>query len=88
MLRKLFIDHPQSVNETYLQHMGSATRFGSCMILAGFACLIHGILPTAFTTTGSRMIRRLHDQMIAHRARPEAGTGHGPVHQSAVTGPG
>jgi len=38
-LAGLFTDHPASVNETYLQHMGMAFSFGSRMVIAGLACL-------------------------------------------------
>ncbi|MEM6847690.1 MAG: DUF6356 family protein [Pseudomonadota bacterium] len=68
-LNRLFTDHPQSVNETYFEHMGVATSFGSRMILAGFACMAHGILPFLFTKTGSRTIQTLHTEMNEARVR-------------------
>ena len=55
-IRRLFVEHPASVNETYLEHMGVATSFGSRMIVAGVACMIHGLLPFLFLTTGSRTV--------------------------------
>jgi hypothetical protein len=42
------------------------------MILAGLACLLHGVFPFLFVTTGSRTIRHLHEVMIAHRSRRRA----------------
>ena len=73
MIAKLFLDHPKSVDETYLEHMGVATSFGTRMILAGLACLVHGLVPAWFTTTGSATIRELHRRMVTHRRRhPEA----------------
>jgi hypothetical protein len=66
MLRA-FNDHPQSVGETYLSHLGSATRFSGMMLVGALACLIHGLLPFLFQTTGSRQIRRLHDAMVTNR---------------------
>lgn len=68
-LRKLFTEHPASVGETYLEHLGMATGFGWRMILGGFACLIHGLLPFLFVRTGSGQIRTLHDTMVAHRGK-------------------
>lgn len=84
-LRSLFTDHPASVGETYLQHMGVALGFGGRMILAGAACLIHAILPFLFTKTGSEAISTLHDRMIAHRHRAaRSGAGEAqPVHRAA-----
>ena len=60
MLR-LFTDHPNSVGETYLEHFHFASRFGVQLLVAGAACLIHGILPFLFMATGSRAVRRLNE---------------------------
>ena len=65
----LFTEHPQSVGETYPQHMGVAFGFGMRMVLAGLACLVHGVLPFLFVKTGSRTITVLHDRMVAHRVQ-------------------
>lgn len=69
MWDRLFSEHPRSVGETYLQHMGMAGRFGARMITAGAACLVHGLLPFLFTKTGSRAINELYRRMVTHRAR-------------------
>ncbi|KMO33754.1 capsule biosynthesis protein [Methylobacterium tarhaniae] len=69
MSKLSFSEHPASVGETYFEHMGVATGFGLRMIGGGLACLVHGLLPFAFTSTGSRTIVRLHDRMVAHRTR-------------------
>ncbi|AWN46329.1 hypothetical protein DK419_08395 [Methylobacterium terrae] len=71
MSKLSFSEHPASVGETYVEHMGVATGFGLRMIAGGLACLVHGILPFAFTSTGSRTIIRLHDRMVANRARAD-----------------
>ena len=69
MIDRLFLDHPRSVGETYLGHMGSAGRFGSRMILAGVACMLHGLFPFLFVKTGSNTVRTLHDNMVGNRRR-------------------
>lgn len=66
-LAGLFTDHPASVNETYLQHMGMAFSFGSRMVIAGLACLMHGLLPFLFLRTGSQTINQLHGEMVTNR---------------------
>lgn len=71
MFRRIFKDHPKSVGETYFQHAQSAFGFGTAMVGAGLKCLIHGLLPPLFTTSGSDTVRRLHARMIAHRHRDE-----------------
>lgn len=66
---KLFTEHPRSVGETYLEHMGMAGGFGARMILGGLACLVHGLLPFLFTKTGSRAITELHGRMVTNRTK-------------------
>lgn len=62
-----FTDHPHAVGETYGEHFGVATHFGTAMIVGGMACMVHAVLPFLCTTTGSRTIRRLHDRMVVNR---------------------
>ncbi len=71
MLKRAFTEHPESVGETYFQHMGMAFSFGAKMICAGFACLLHGLFPFLFTTTGKQCIETLHDRMVVNRDRRE-----------------
>ncbi|HEY9568415.1 MAG TPA: DUF6356 family protein [Thalassobaculum sp.] len=68
-MNRLFTEHPRSVGESYPEHMGVAFGFGAWMVLAGLACLVHGVLPFMFVKTGSRTIAMLHDRMIANRVR-------------------
>ena len=68
---KLFIDHPATVGETYWAHLLFAGRFGLRMMAGGAACLLHGLLPFLFTTTGSRTILALQAQM-RHRRQGKA----------------
>jgi hypothetical protein len=64
---RAFTDHPASVGESYLEHMGRASCFGARMIFAGIACLIHGVLPFLFVRTGSQAISELNERMILKR---------------------
>ena len=43
-----FIDHPASVNETYLQHARFAVGFSATLLLAAGAALIHAVAPPLF----------------------------------------
>jgi uncharacterized integral membrane protein (TIGR00698 family) len=69
---KAFTKHPESVGETYFQHLGQASSFAGSMALGAICCFLHGLFPFAFQTTGSRRIRALHERMVTHRtvARP------------------
>ncbi|WP_287497418.1 DUF6356 family protein [Pandoraea sp. CB10b_02] len=66
---KIFTQHPASVGENYLQHMGSAISFALPLLGACLACLVHALLPFAFEKTGSRIIARLHERMVTNRHR-------------------
>ena len=67
--RRLFTDHPDSVGESYAEHLLTAAGFGTRMVLTGCACLIHALLPFLFVKTGSRQIAALYDRMVANRRR-------------------
>lgn len=60
MIDRIFLDHPASVEETYLQHMRFAFSFSGLLFLAAFAALAHALVPAACETTASRIIKRLH----------------------------
>ncbi|QNE32536.1 hypothetical protein F1C10_11660 [Sphingomonas sp. NBWT7] len=67
MIRRLFLDHPASVGESYVEHFGVASRFGVRMVAGGLGALVHGVLPFACKSTGSRTIAMLHAEMVAKR---------------------
>jgi hypothetical protein len=60
-----FTRHPAAVGETYGEHFGFATGVGSRMVLAGLACMLHGVFPFLFERTGSRAILALHQQVTS-----------------------
>ena len=70
MFKNAFTAHPASVNETYGEHLASASGFGVRMILGGLACLVHGVVPFLFDKTGSQAIADLHGRMVTNRVRP------------------
>ena len=64
-----FKSHPASVDESYVEHLGSAWSFAVPLIGAGIACLLHGLFPFLFVTTGSSTIRQLYERMVINRVR-------------------
>ena len=68
-MKRHFTQHPQSVGETYGEHLQHATGFGLRMIAGGFACILHGLLPFLFVKTGSKQIETLHGKMVVSRSR-------------------
>ena len=66
-LIRAFTEHPASVGESYSEHLFRAVYFGTRMVFAGIACLVHGVLPFLFVRTGSRAIAELNDRMVVNR---------------------
>src|SRR5215813_9833534 len=59
-LLQQFTRHPAAVGESYGEHLAFASATGGRMIVAGLACVLHGIFPFLFERTGSRTIIELH----------------------------
>lgn len=62
-LAALFLDHPATVDETYLQHMRFALGFAFWLSVAAMAALIHAAVPALCETTASRILKRLTAKM-------------------------
>ena len=65
-----FTEHPRSVGESYWQHMGASLSFAGPLAAAALAALVHALLPFLFTRTGSRIVARLYQRMVAQRGAP------------------
>ncbi|WP_404713158.1 DUF6356 family protein [Sphingomonas sp. MMS24-J13] len=63
MIRRIFLDHPASVDETYREHMRVAAGFGTAMLLGAIACFTHALVPALFKRTGSTTVKRLHAKL-------------------------
>ncbi len=70
---KLFTEHPNSVGESYLEHMVSATTFSFRMLAGAMCCLLHAVFPFICERTASGIITDLHDRMVTNRARVRSG---------------
>ncbi|MBT5542458.1 MAG: hypothetical protein HOK34_06470 [Gammaproteobacteria bacterium] len=55
----LFLEHPRSRSETYIEHLVCAASYGFKMIFAGFAVIIHSIFPFLFETTASDLCKKI-----------------------------
>lgn len=67
MFARLFLSHPQSVGESYLEHQRMAFSFAGPLLVAGLACLLHAVIPGLCERTASSRIAMLHDRMVANR---------------------
>lgn len=72
MIRKLFLDHPASVGETYGEHAVFAVSVGWTMFVGSLACFVHALVPALFPTTGSTTIMSLHEKLTTARQRASA----------------
>ncbi len=62
MIARIFLDHPASVEETYFEHLRFAGWFAGKLFFAGFAALVHAILPCCFEKTASTIIAELYER--------------------------
>lgn len=56
-----FTAHPTSVNETYLEHLVFALRFGIKMTVGGLAATLHAIFPFLFVSTAGKLCDELQE---------------------------
>ncbi len=72
MFRQLFLDHPRSVGETYLQHQAVALSFAWPLFVASLGAMLHAVVPGLCQKTGSRTILRLHGRITGGHGRGAA----------------
>lgn len=72
MISRLFLDHPRSVDESYLQHMAFALGFSARLFAAALAALVHAFLPAAFERTASAIVAQLYQRTHLRGRTPAA----------------
>ncbi len=91
-LRRLFIDHPASLGETYPEHMRASLSYAVPLLGAALAAFVHAALPFLFTTTASLTVKALHARMTRRCATCPSGRLHRPDlfarEAASVTGQG
>ena len=60
MFRQIFLTHPATVDETYLEHAAFAGRFSFRLFAAAGAALVHAVIPCLFEKTASRIVADLY----------------------------
>jgi hypothetical protein len=63
MIRRLFIDHPESVGESYGEHFRVASTFGWTMLVGALAAFLHALVPALCKKTSSATVKRLHARL-------------------------
>lgn len=67
MIRRIFLSHPATVGESYWEHFGVASRFGTQMLIGGAKAMVHAVFPNLCQTSASDTIRKLHTIMVEKR---------------------
>lgn len=62
MISRIFLKHPRSVDETYLEHMVFALRFAVLLFAAGLAAFVHALVPCCFEKTASSLVAKLYEK--------------------------
>ncbi len=67
MIRRLFLDHPASVGESYTEHFVASLATAAKLGRAAGACVVHAVVPGLCKTTGSTAILKLHAEVMPRR---------------------
>lgn len=71
-LDRVFLAHPRTVDETYLEHCAFAFRISLRLLLAGSAALLHAVVPCLCETTASRIVLAMNADIVARRSKAKA----------------
>jgi len=63
VFNRLFRDHPHEVDETYIQHMVAAGRFGFRLLGLAGAAFAHALIPGVHKTTVSDSVKSMAREM-------------------------
>lgn len=70
-IKTAFLAHPESVNESYFEHMGAALRYAGTFAFCAFCALVHAFLPFLFEKTASTIVKKMVADMNARMAAPQ-----------------
>jgi len=70
MIKRLFTEHPESVDETYLEHARFAAGFSLRLFAAAGAAALHAVFPFLFEKTASRITAELYHRTSSRGAEP------------------
>ena len=63
--------HLQDIGETYWEHLKFASTLSFLLFKAGFAALIHAVIPVLFVTTASDSIKEVNFILESRKDTPE-----------------
>ena len=65
---RLFLEHPRSLGMSWAGHGIGAIAIGVRLVGAGCACLVHAVVPGAFTQTAGKTISGMYEHMMRRKA--------------------
>ncbi|MDP6169535.1 MAG: DUF6356 family protein [Candidatus Marinimicrobia bacterium] len=74
-MKNIFKEHPNSVGETYIQHMKKAIVYSIKLAMASVCCMIHSLFPFLFLDTASRISKKIYDD-VQYRLDKARNLGH------------
>ena len=57
LFKRLFVEHPRQVEESYLEHMAASGHFGFKLLRLSACAFAHALVPGIFVTTVSDEIK-------------------------------
>ncbi|WP_252511098.1 DUF6356 family protein [Phreatobacter aquaticus] len=70
-LRKAFMAHPESVNESYFEHFRAAMGYAGTFAFCAFCAFVHAFLPFLFEKTASTIVKKMVADMNARMNAPQ-----------------
>ena len=64
-LPQKFTEHPESVDESYFEHMAFAAGMSAKLLRAAWCCAVHAVMPWRHCTSGSTAIKEMHEIVTA-----------------------
>ena len=71
-IKQLFTEHPSSLNETYIQHMGQAMCISYRAFKISMTAFVHALFPFMFVRTTGDNITDLHELVQTRRSKGDS----------------
>lgn len=69
MVFTIFNQHPNSVGETYFEHISNALYYSFMSAIASILLLIHAIFPFVLQGHGAKIVKHIYDEMSKNKRR-------------------
>ena len=83
MTANRFLEHPNSVGESYGEHQRAAFGYSWRLFKGSVCCALHGLMPWVCTSSGSQLVRELHSELEARNAGTDSAPDDAPVPASS-----